>query len=596
MQTGENQANQAQDSATEQPMFSRKILSPLRTMNGSSSNADLEALAEKVEEGVKHFESQVGKDIFHAGQVPATDGGLLLPVQYIALDMKDVVLVTAAMLEGMKIRPQESREITGTMGKEYLPPITSSLDDDVLRNAVIDAVSAKMGVGREKIFICNVMIVPAHIDLKSMDIINYIDAMFVSLMDGAQDSHAPFNCAELRSYRTINRVQIHPGQTNVNAVGEPVAADVTCTLNVEDRSQKGNNTEHGGVRSTSLVQASAKLDMVDVGVQTNMYAAQTQQVDSTRYRPHVIITDVNGAADGEAQESLLGQILGVCSAAPLLGDYSFLHIATQMSNRSIANLAKEYDATTGTAPAKPAAPKLQNVMPGAESRGSMSFVEFAHKYIKPSMMVSSDIVVNGPLYSIQGVLLAAAEGNPDAIEAIIATVEEFTGGSFSRHWNGGSPFLTNPLFLPSGFYLNQAGNRCDVRDLDALSMLERDQHGTMELQNFKAATQIGGGSDELSNRLRNLYREEFSGSFVETGEIARLTWNPGFIVAVMRAMHDQHVAPEIEGLTAVEANRPINFNDDVLNASMPQDLLNHGHNSAIGGYAQRHQVPLYTQR
>jgi hypothetical protein len=105
-----------------------------------------------------------------------------------------------------------------------------------------------------------------------------------------------------------------------------------------------------------------------------------------------------------------------------------------------------------------------------------NFGQFMRDYFRlnQGVIFSMDIPEVGPDAFITDIFRAAAGGNPNAVAAITQACDNLTGGVYSQkvaQYGGNFPmFIDTGNRIHNGYYVNEAGELRDIRDIDMLAV------------------------------------------------------------------------------------------------------------------------------
>lgn len=202
---------------------------------------------------------------------------------------------------------------------------------------------------------------------------------------------------------------------------------------------------------------------------------------------------------------------------------------------------------------------------------------------KPGMILSLDVPECGPSTWYNSAFAAAAEGNPDANNAILEAANYLTNNCFGQFWKGGRVAVDENNLIHLGYYMDPVdGTRKDLRHVDYLAVLN--------LIGEKDAVVVKDWSDtflksqyplalRLSERKRII--TGFFSSAVFTGYARRVTFTPEFLDALANGARQagltMRAATSLTDLQQFERASGQYLNDYLM-GSDPTGVFNRGGN------------------
>lgn len=137
------------------------------------------------------------------------------------------------------------------------------------------------------------------------------------------------------------------------------------------------------------------------------------------------------------------------------------------------------------------------------------------------------------------VFKAAADGNPNAINAILAGANTLTNGNFQKFYtSGSSPVLKNEDRVHMGYYLDANGVKCDIADIDYVAIMNLVGRNDPSVGAAWSNT-FYGTNEPLNVRLAarwKMINEVVGGTAVLTGYGRLVTFTNEFIEAFSKAV------------------------------------------------------------
>jgi hypothetical protein len=182
--------------------------------------------------------------------------------------------------------------------------------------------------------------------------------------------------------------------------------------------------------------------------------------------------------------------------------------------------------------------------------GEDSLYKLVSAAFTPELMYSMDIPETGDLSWVQNVFLEAARGDKASIAAIIESADILTGGNFSAIYEGGNPMTQEVNRIHLGYYIDQDGNKQDIRDLDYLALLnfEGEREPTLVADFANTYDRLEMDTAQRLFRRLAIIRGDLGGTVKLTGYGQRVTFNPNFIVTLAQAIANGGLRPNPENI------------------------------------------------
>ncbi len=147
----------------------------------------------------------------------------------------------------------------------------------------------------------------------------------------------------------------------------------------------------------------------------------------------------------------------------------------------------------------------------------------------------------GELSWIHQIFIAAANGDEYSYNSLIAAANNLTNGAFEQTFTNvyGNEVIChddgNRIHL--GYYVDEHGERRDLRDLDYLAVLNLvgKSNPAMVEEWENTFTQSEIPLEMRMERRRNIMKALYSGKMEVKGFARRITFNPNFIIALSQA-------------------------------------------------------------
>ena len=394
--------------------------------------------------------------------------------------------------------------------------------------------------------------------------------------------------------------------TRDNGIGQPVRSDVTVQFISQQTKWTPNTSVNSGDRAEPIASLSGFVDLVwfrsmapansYTPNQMSQYGSQGPVV-TQQYFPRFVITGMDSDFAATPSFQLLQLVTSMAVGADNNWMQAFKPVQTQNKKKrnnmhDIGAIGIEVNAdsvkgvvgsrfdTTG-----------DNFRP--EQLGQM-----LSAFITSGMALSLDVTECGPDTWRTNLFSAAANGVVAANEAIIAAANQLTGGYFGKVFQPGTPIfddLGNRVHI--GHYVDDEGNKRDIRELDYLGVANRagdtspesirDWSDTFTQTNIPLEVRMSGRKKMIMNIIPDA---------IFTGFAHRVTFTVDFLTALTTAcrqagldmmittpmntndFNNARATPRFMAHTLMPAGTPAVFNQN-NNSSQP--------NMGYGGFNPR---------
>jgi hypothetical protein len=266
--------------------------------------------------------------------------------------------------------------------------------------------------------------------------------------------------------------------------GEIVRSDIQVCMKAT--SNQGGNDEGWGQQQVMIAETTGFMDLVYVAPpqaqnafgqamanqpQAQAWGAQTQSITQC-YMPRFVITSITHGMDNVSLEL---QLQGLANAAILDEDHNWARAFLPNYNVKGVDIhdigAVKFEC--------PALADVDVDTKAADFTPAL-MLQLLGVAVHPNMIYSIDIAEAGPMSWVQHIFIDAASGNSKAIEAIFEAADNLTNGNFSNLFKGKQLFTGDITRVHNGYYIDQDGNKKDLREIDYLAML--NLQGTSDMQ------------------------------------------------------------------------------------------------------------------
>lgn len=419
--------------------------------------------------------------------------------------------------------------------------------NDYLWNKIVDHVNTIYG-RRMEVMDAGAMVLPSEMDPEDDEhvrrvIYNATQACYTVMENNVGGNEEPFSVSWVQggAETLTSRLDYNPGNAESSS-GEPIRSDVCISLqgSLSERMSEGGFEE---VRDLSRVDG-----YVDLVYSPPQQQAMLQQqmmmamrpgvmpgvVGNQYYYPRFIITRMDSEVDAITMEL---QLLSLATTTMLTrnmawaGVFRPLRKKKGIDKRDIGAIGYEVN-LTGDPSLKP-----EKVDTKSDAFGLPELYQLLTATIHNELVFSMDIEEVGELSWIHQAFIAAANGNKDAYQLILDAANNLTNGRFAAVFQGGPIAIDDNVRIPMGYYLDEEGQRRDIRDIDYVAMLnlagKDDPNLVMKWDEVFNNTQIPA-EVRLEEQIKIL--EMMLGQSLHIkGYARRITFDMNFIVALSTA-------------------------------------------------------------
>ena len=378
---------------------------------------------------------------------------------------------------------------------------------------------------------------------------NALTGCLSSVMDAAEP---PFTIRDIDPSVQLNGILDYDVVNDETITGLPIRSDVS--LQLQGVAKVSQAAQHQAV--VSIAKVDGYIDLVfDPTAQnqqaSNPFGAPVSPMpnNAPRYYPRFIITRSDSEVDEITPEL---QLLGLASSTMLSWNFNWAGVflpnynANAVDLRDIGAVGREVD-IMGTGEFKPIDTKSENFKPE-------HLQQLIQMLVHDRLVYSMDVEESGELSWVHSTFIDAALNKAGATASIIRTVDNLTGGLFSRKF-GNRPIVhddNNRIHL--GYWVDENDQKRDIRELDYLAMANwlgpRDMSMVRRFADTFEHSQIPIEM-RLEERER-IYSLVLANKYEIKGYARRLTFTPEFIACL-------HSACEEAGLIIRPTNIAQNF-------------------------------------
>jgi hypothetical protein len=356
--------------------------------------------------------------------------------------------------------------------------------------------------------------------------VNAVNAAY-TIMDMMLDTpEAPFSVSSIGQNDLLTATLDFSGEPVKNAVDLPIRADVKIKLR---GSVQANNTI-GLQQVRDMTEVDGYIDLV---FQKPAQPAYGQAPMTQSYYPRFVITRAQSDVDAETLEL---QLLALHTSAMLAKNMAWAGVYKPryidgIDMRDIGAIGYEIN-LTGDPNQKP-----ERIDTKSDAFGLMQLQQLVSATINDSLIYSMDIEEVGELSWIHQVFIAAANGDESSYNMLITAANNLTNGTFNQFFSGEPICYDEGNRIHLGYYVDEHGERRDLRDLDYLAVLNlvgKSNPGMVE-EWENTFTQTDVPLEIRLERRRNMMKALYSGKMEVKGFARRITFNPNFIIGLSQA-------------------------------------------------------------
>lgn len=345
-----------------------------------------------------------------------------------------------------------------------------------------------------------------------------------------------------------------PAAVEYDAVGEPMRADVTVDFSAVPMQQPNQSVQLNVERTRAVSHVSGFVDLLWMPLQGqpgpfNMPAqpawGQPQQ-SLQRYVARYVITQL----ESQQQLTIAQQLLALVPAITLRENNMWVRalMPGRFNDPVQQAMARMHDIGAIGIEVNFADPR--SGQPGVRVDTSEdtfkpdTLMGLVQQTFHPGMMLSLDIPECGPQTWYNAVFGAAAEGNQDAIAAILESANVLTNGNFQNYFpSGGRVTEIDDNRIHMGHYIGRDGRKHDIRDIDYLAVLNQlgEREPAMVRRWSDTFTQLDWPREVKLFRRKQIITA-LESSTVFTGWARRVTFSGEFLDAFIKAINDVGLA------------------------------------------------------
>lgn len=305
----------------------------------------------------------------------------------------------------------------------------------------------------------------------------------------------------------------------------PTANDFNCSL------IKRNDQHYRSLLNKSIGIVLSIGGRLDTILSTKQIQAKDRMVTDYRPAPLIILDSFNGL-DNTLEYFLLA--LAASTALTSQGNYMEFMLpkgkkSDDVNNYGALNVLFNIEGKDGTGEA------IDLTSPKVDLAATLTYLNDLI-VDEPYIAVDIDILTRDTTKYLT--ILDAADSSKSAdvrtkaIETILKTSHNITGGQFPLGFDKNQVVNSGTIITPSGFYINNAGNKVDLKTIDAVYLANISPDLAAEWYKSIEATNV------LEARIKILsdLSEKMGGEIIITGYSHLVFFNPAFLMELAKAV------------------------------------------------------------
>lgn len=491
------------------------------------------------------YEEQIDKS-FEVTLIPVdmnSTTSLNVSILILAMRLREDPAVGVAfhtlILEASTEVPAPRYENINGVNTEILRVIGDSYDDN-MRAVILDTVKRQFPQ-TTNLLNAEASVIPRDFNLTDTDAVYKLatNAAFATSSElemnrrGFQDMNLTH--AERDSTLTVRTSYNNP--ETVDAVNHPVRSDVVIDFQAAPANAQNNQQQNE--RTTPVAKNMGFVDLVydPVAPQQQGFAPGFGQpvaaVPSTKYVARFVLTQMESMNALTIPSQLLALVAALNLREGNQWSQAFRpsHNLSGLDMHDIGAIGIEMNFEGNTSGVG------TRIDTRVDSFKPENFHRMLSLSVRPGMILSLDVPECGPSTWYNGVFAAAAEGNPNANQAIIQAANTLTNGVFAKHFAGnGHVAVDENNRIHTGYYVDGSGVRKDLREIDYLAIC--NMVGDKDPNLIRQWSDTFFPTTPLAQRLA-IRKRIITGLFSEvviTGYARRVTFEANFLDALAKSI------------------------------------------------------------
>lgn len=389
-------------------------------------------------------------------------------------------------------------------------------------------------------------------------------------------SFPDLNLGQLERDSTLAVQRSFNENSSLDYSGHPIRTDIKITMSSYTGQKNSTGSLNGQEQSRALAVVGGYIDTVWADDQQTLMAMQQQMGPKPKFKARLVMTSL----ENQAMQTIPAQLLALAGSMILREGHNWFGYFTprrlaagshRVDRRDIGALNIEGNISNDPS----GYDKLFDTKDS--SFDGLALQRLITSLFMPGMFFSLRVSEAGADTWYNSVFKAAADGNPNAITAILSAANTLTNGNFQKFYTSGqSPVLKNEDRVHSGYW-SDGGVKSDLADIDYIAVMNlvgrndptvgaawtNTFYGTSEPLNVRLAArwkminEITGGTAVLTGYARlvtftNEFIEAFGKAVAATGLTMRQIGNTDNALFQQRAgasfLAGADVAPGVTGM------------------------------------------------
>lgn len=516
----------------------------------------------------------------------------ILVVKTVRLGSNMAAVVRTLMLESDTVRLKPRVEQVGNMRIE-VPVRPQDVFNNVYWSRIEKFLRTQRGLPELMVYNAEALVIPAEFDFNDTAAVtrllitsnNRCDDLIAHLQ-----GEEPLNISKVKAPedRLTARLDF-TGQPTTNIVGNPIRADILISMNRNTAGEQQSEDDYYD-RETEFNEVAGFINLEYAPEQTQQPQGAWGQPQGPQplFTPTFVITQVRQANWIAAQTPEL-YLLALSNAFRVTAGTQWVKaflpvVGAKTKGPDIRDVgALGYMTPAG-----------QRVDTKTDTFTDQDFVDFMAALVRPKPVFLIDVDPVGDHAGVENYFIEAAMGGPNSARAaqkLVQAANNLTGNRFSEYFNAAE----TPVVVPYGqevhlgYYIDDNGEKRDIRDLDVLAMLNLTQGNITDFMNWYQTLCDTSMSAAQRLQKRELIEREYLGKNLKiTGRATRLLLTPQFIEALDAATRAAGLYVEFEDMTSIMAGQRF-----VGNTLVNQYMVSNTARMGYGATTQTQASPVY---
>lgn len=453
--------------------------------------------------------------------------------------------------EGVRLRP---RKLQFGVENIEIPTRPQDVFNDVYWTRISEFVRRNKANNEIVVADAGPFVVPSDFDFKDEQAVSRVLITSVNRCDdiiAKVSGERPFTVSLVKGKDEYLSARLDfTGMPVKDMAGNPIRADIIVTMNRSSKTAAVQDDFYESETSFNSVAGFVNLEYTppQAGQMQQMGWGQ-QQMPTQLFTPTFVITDVR-QADWIQANTLELYWLAISNAYRVTAGTSWAR--TFLPTVGAKKDPKDIGAIGYLTPA------AKKIVTKGDTFSDQDFVTLMTTFVNPNPTFLIDVNPVGENAAIENILIdAATQGSPNqarAVDAIIRALNNLTGNLFSKYFDSTKHALVVPygVDVHNGYYLDEHGEKRDIRDLDVLAALNACDGNVPEFMSWYRTMCDNSTPTELRLKQReNFERMYLAQNLVITGRSTRLLLTPQLIEALHKSTSEAGVTVNMENVATV---------------------------------------------